>query len=183
MIVLQLCRTPAILCLFLFLLSPAAMANQFTLTNVQVQVCFTPGEDCAEQIVREINNAKSDIYIQAYSFTSAPIAKALVEAFKRGITVEAILDKSQRSERYTSATFIANARIPTYIDDKHAIAHNKVIIIDRAVTITGSFNFTKAAQERNAENLLIIRSREIAKSYYENWLRHRGHSRVYEPRY
>lgn len=183
MIVSHLWKTPALLFVIVLFLSPVVMANQFTLTNVQVHLCFTPGEDCADKIVNEINNAKSDIYIQAYSFTSTPIAKALVDAFKRGITVEVILDKSQRSERYTSASFIANARIPTYIDDKHAIAHNKVIIIDRTVTITGSFNFTKAAQERNAENLLIIRSREIAKSYYNNWLRHRKHSRVYEPRY
>ena len=74
-------------------------------------------------------------------------------------------------------------RIPTYIDSRHAIAHNKVIIIDGAVTITGSFNFTKAAQEKNAENLLIIRSREIARAYRENWQHHLSHSERYEPKY
>ena len=75
-----------------------------------------------------------------------------------------------------SLTFLANARIPTYIDAEHAIAHNKIIIIDRSVVITGSFNFTKAAEEKNAENLLIIRSKEVAKPYLDNWLRHRDHS-------
>lgn len=62
------------------------------------------------------------------------------------------------------------------INDKHAIAHNKIIIIDRSVVITGSFNFTKAAEEKNAENLLIIRSKELAKPYLDNWRHHRDHS-------
>ncbi len=87
-------------------------------------------------------------------------------AYKRGVKITAILDKSQRSERYTSATFLKNAGIPTYIDDRHAIAHNKIMIIDRAIVITGSFNFTKAAEEKNAENLLIISSKDLAKAIY-----------------
>ena len=115
--------------------------------------------------------------------SAADEAKALIEAHKRGVKVAAILDKSQRTAKYTSATFLANMRIPTYIDAKHAIAHNKVIVIDGAVTITGSFNFTKAAEEKNAENLLIIRSREIAKAYRENWHDHLSHSEQYKPKY
>ncbi|MHB8205269.1 MAG: phospholipase D-like domain-containing protein [Desulfomonilaceae bacterium] len=63
-----------------------------------------------------------------------------------------------------------------------AIAYNKIIIIDGTTVITGSFNFTKAAEVRNAENLLIIRSPELAKSYIRNWERHREHSEPYEPR-
>jgi phosphatidylserine/phosphatidylglycerophosphate/cardiolipin synthase-like enzyme len=69
--------------------------------------------------------------------------------------------------------------IPTYIDDKHAIAHNKVMIIDRGVVITGSFNFTKAAEEKNAENLLILKNKELAKVYMGNWYKHREHSENY----
>ena len=69
-----------------------------------------------------------------------------------------------------------NAGIPTYIDAKHAIAHNKIIIIDRRIVITGSFNFTRAAEENNAENLLIITSPELAEKYLQNWQTHRDHS-------
>jgi phosphatidylserine/phosphatidylglycerophosphate/cardiolipin synthase-like enzyme len=84
------------------------------------------------------------IFVQAYSFTSSPIAKALVDAQKRGVKVQVILDKSQKTERYTSATFLDNAGVPTLIDAKHAIAHNKVMIVDNQTIITDSFNFTKA---------------------------------------
>ncbi len=71
---------------------------------------------------------------------------------------------------------MTNAGIPTFIDDKHAIAHNKVMIIDKAKVITGSFNFTKAAEEKNAENVLIIKDKALAKVYIENWEKHKGHS-------
>ena len=64
----------------------------------------------------------------------------------------------------------------------HAIAHNKVMIIDKAVLITGSFNFTKAAEEKNAENLLVLRSKELARTYIENWQRHKEHSVRYTGR-
>jgi phosphatidylserine/phosphatidylglycerophosphate/cardiolipin synthase-like enzyme len=47
------------------------------------------------------------------------------------------------------------------------------------IVITGSFNFTRAAEESNAENLLIIRSKDLAKEYLENWERHKAHSEVY----
>jgi phosphatidylserine/phosphatidylglycerophosphate/cardiolipin synthase-like enzyme len=118
-----------------------------------------------------------------HHFLFAHIAKALIDAHKRGVKVEAILDKSQRSEKYTSAAFLANSRIPTFLDARHAIAHNKIMLIDRETVITGSFNFTKAAEEKNAENLLIIRSKELAGIYIDNWKKHLEHSERYEARY
>jgi len=66
------------------------------------------------------------------------------------------------------------------IDSKHAIAHNKIMIIDKETVITGSFNFTKAAEEKNAENLLIIRNKDLANVYMENWYKHKEHSEPYE---
>lgn len=146
----------------------------------QVQVFFSPRGGCTEAVVSAISQAKTEILVQAYSFTSAPIAKALVDAYKRGVLVQIILDRSQRKERYSSADFTAHAGIPTYIDAAHAIAHNKVMIIDKAVVITGSFNFTKQAEEKNAENLLVIQSKDLTKMYGENWERHRQHSTIYQ---
>jgi phosphatidylserine/phosphatidylglycerophosphate/cardiolipin synthase-like enzyme len=158
-------------------------ARDLTLVNTPAQIYYSPNGGATEAIIREIGGARTEILIQAYSFTSAPIARALLHAHKRGVRVQAILDKSQRKQQYTSASFLANSGIPTYIDDAHAIAHNKVMIIDRATVITGSFNFTKAAEEKNAENLLVLKSRELAAPYIENWEKHRGHSEAYQARY
>ena len=118
--------------------------------------------------------------MQAYSFTSAPIAQALVAAKNRGVRVEVILDKSQRTEHYSEADFLAHSGIPVSIDAAHSIAHNKVMVIDDETVITGSFNFTKAAEERNAENLLVLQDKDLAARYKSNWRKHRTHSEPYE---
>jgi phosphatidylserine/phosphatidylglycerophosphate/cardiolipin synthase-like enzyme len=144
------------------------------------EVFFSPNGGVTDAIVREIGKARQEILVQAYSFTSKPIVKALLDAKKRSISIIAVLDKSQRTERYTAATFLANAGIPVYIDDKHAIAHNKIIIIDRSTLITGSFNFTKAAEEKNAENLLVIKgNQKLVDQYLRNFEEHKGHSEPY----
>ena len=110
---------------------------------------------------------------------SAPIAKALVAAHERGVRVEAILDKTNLTDKYTNAPYLAKAGIPIKIDSAHAIAHNKVMIIDNDIVVSGSFNFTKAAEERNAENLLIIHSKELSARYLGNWRAHQKHSIPY----
>jgi phosphatidylserine/phosphatidylglycerophosphate/cardiolipin synthase-like enzyme len=93
--------------------------------------------------------------------------------------VQVVLDKSQRTEKYSEADFLVNVGIPTKIDAQHAIAHNKIMIIDGATVITGSFNFTKNAEANNAENLLVIRSPELAAKYAANWKVHADHSESY----
>lgn len=150
--------------------------------NQNIEVFFSPHGGCTEAVVRELNAARESVLVQAYSFTSVPIAKALVEAHKRGVKIQVILDKSQRTEKYSSATFLNNSGIPTFIDAAHAIAHNKVMVIDGQVVITGSFNFTKAAEESNAENLLVIRDTDLAGKYAANWENHLRHSERYEGR-
>lgn len=167
--------------LFVFLLLNTQLGYSLDLVlpkDTPVEVCFSPKGGCTEAIIKEIEQAKTEVLVQAYSFTSAPIAKALLDAHKRGVTVQVILDKSQRTQKYSSATFLTNAGILTFIDDKHAIAHNKIMIIDRETVITGSFNFTKAAEEKNAENVLVIPSHDLAKRYLDNWSQHKEHSKA-----
>jgi phosphatidylserine/phosphatidylglycerophosphate/cardiolipin synthase-like enzyme len=150
--------------------------------DATIQAYFSPNGGCTEAVVEALGHARTTVRVQAYSFTSAPIAKALVDAHTRGVRVEVVLDKSQRTEKYSSADFLAHAGIPTRIDAQHRIAHNKVMVIDGAVVITGSFNFTKGAEHDNAENLLIIRSKDLAAQYTRNWEAHAGHSELYEGR-
>lgn len=143
------------------------------------EVYFSPNGGCTEAIVKELNNAKSTILIQAYLFSSEPIGKALLNVHKKGVKVEVILDKSQKTEKYSAADFFANSGILTKIDSSHNIAHNKIIVIDGETVITGSFNFTKSAEEKNAENLFVIRDKKLAERYVKNWEEHERHSEVY----
>ena len=155
------------LSIFLFPLHQISHATDLTLNNTPARVYFSPKCRCTEAIIKELDQAKTVILVQPYSFTSTPNTKALLNAHKRGVKVEAIPDKSQpRKEKYTAVTFLANSGIPTYIDDRHAIAHNKIMIIAQETVITGSFNFTKADEEKNAENLLIIKDKKAGKGLY-----------------
>ena len=150
--------------------------------STSVDVFFPKKGGFAEAVIAELAKAKETVLVQAYSFTSAPIAQALVAAHKRGILVQVVLDKSQRTEKYSSADFFANGDIPTYIDFKHAIAHNKIIILDGAVVLTGSFNFTKEAEASNAENLLVIHDSKLAERNIVNWRDHQSHAENYAGR-
>ena len=132
------------------------------------EVYSSPRGECTSAIIKELEKANNSIFVQAYSFTSAPIAEALLNAFKRGIKVQVILDKRQKTQKDSKATFFIDNGIPVMID-KHAKAHNKVMVIDGETVITGSFNFTNAAEKKNAENLLIIHDRKLAEKYVKNW--------------
>ncbi len=156
---------------FILIFSLPAMAKfEFFAEGSSYETCFTPQENCTQILIDTIVQAKKEILIQAYSFTSPPIAKALVFAKKQGVDVKAILDKSQFTEKHSVANFFAKNNIPLWNDNTVAIAHNKVMIIDGYITVTGSFNFTKSAQKRNSENLIIIRDHALAQSYKENWM-------------
>jgi len=144
-----------------------------------VEVYFSPGVSCTDAIVREISKAQHTVHVQAYSFTSQPIARALTDAQKRGVKVVAILDASNRTKNYSAADFLAHEGVETYTDSMHAIAHNKIMLIDGTTVITGSFNFTRAADQKNAENLLVIRDDRVAAKYEENWQAHFRHSEYY----
>jgi phosphatidylserine/phosphatidylglycerophosphate/cardiolipin synthase-like enzyme len=145
-----------------------------------VQVFFSPNGGATQAAVNALDSATNTILVQAYSFTSAPLAEALVAANRRGVSVKVILDRSQRTEKYSEADFFDHNRISTLVDARHAIAHNKIMIIDSYIVLTGSFNFTKAAEEKNAENLLIINDATLAKAYIQNWKAHEQHSERYK---
>ena len=148
----------------------------------QIRVYFTPGNRVEMAIAEVIAAARQRILVQAYSFTNPLIVQALAEAKSRGVDVIVLLDKSNRNQKYSAADFTSHSGIETLIDDKHAIAHNKVMIIDDQIVITGSYNFTRAAEKSNAENLVIIESVTIAEKYLRNWQKHRNHAQRYLPK-
>lgn len=148
--------------------------------NAQATVAFSPDGGGERIIVDAIDHAQKQILVQAYGFTDKYILKALSEAKQRGVDVRIILDKSNETQKYSGATYMVNAGIPVAIDYRPAIAHNKVMIIDQNEVVTGSFNFTTSAQERNAENVLILNGvPQLADVYIKNWNWRLGESRPY----
>ncbi len=178
-------RLPVVLAFFLIV----CVACSYPSTSVfasppgapTIEVYFSPNGGATGAIVRELNNAKKEILVQAYSLTSAPIRKALVDADRRGLRVIVILDKGQQGTKDAAADFFYGAGILTYIDDRPRSAHNKIIIVDQSTVITGSMDFTKAAEELNAENLLVIRGdASLVKKYFFYFQEHLGRSGRYK---
>ena len=135
----------------------------------QIELCFTPPSGCGTLIAQEIARAKDSIYVQAYGLTSGIIVNQLIQAKNRGVKVQVLLDKSNVSDKWSKMMDLVNANVSVRIDKVSGIAHNKVIIIDGQKVITGSFNFTNAADKRNAENVIIINNKSVAKEYLNNW--------------
>jgi phosphatidylserine/phosphatidylglycerophosphate/cardiolipin synthase-like enzyme len=144
-----------------------------------VTACLTPGGNCTDAVVKALGDAKRTILVQAYAFTSAPMAKARLDAHTGGVPVQVILDTRQRTELYASADFLANPGVPIMIDADHALTHHQVMMIDGEMIITGRVNGTKAAQEQTAEPVLIIRDPPLATQNTQNWQAHAQHSQRY----
>jgi phosphatidylserine/phosphatidylglycerophosphate/cardiolipin synthase-like enzyme len=143
---------------------------------LDIQVLYSPKGGCQDAIVRELQKAHREILVMAYSFTADPITFGLVEAKKRGVTVDIQLDHSNEKESYSDLRIFMEHGLDPHIDADHAIAHNKIIIIDKNVVITGSFNFTNQAEHENAENLLIIKGHpQLPSLYRDNFFKHKAH--------
>jgi phosphatidylserine/phosphatidylglycerophosphate/cardiolipin synthase-like enzyme len=128
-------------------------------------VFFSPNGGCTPAAVAEIGKAKEAIVFEAYSFTSPEILQALQGAIKRGVTVRAIYDRSQKNDAKSLADELGVERVY----GRQKIMHDKVIVIDAKVVVTGSFNFTVSAEKFNAENMVVLRSPELARKYLENF--------------
>jgi phosphatidylserine/phosphatidylglycerophosphate/cardiolipin synthase-like enzyme len=151
-----------------------------------LQAAFTPWDDVEGLIVDSIDSAKKQVLVQAYLLTSKKIANALIAAHRRAIDVRVLVDAEQLVKGESSKVpELINAGIPVWLEKKYQNAHNKVIVIDPmtadAIVITGSFNFTWAAQHKNAENILIARSNPtLATRYAMNWERHQHDALPYK---
>jgi phosphatidylserine/phosphatidylglycerophosphate/cardiolipin synthase-like enzyme len=140
-----------------------------------VQVAFPPWDDAEALVLAAIAGARAQILVQAFSFTSEAVARALIAAKRRGVDVRMTVDREQTfGGEFTRVPELAAAGIPIWLEVRYVAAHSKVMIIDSGsgapVLITGSYNWTWSAQHRNAENLLIVRGDDdLTHAYVKNW--------------
>jgi phospholipase D len=138
-------------------------------TPAAIAVCFAPEQDCATVAVAAIEGARREILVGAYNLTTgAGIVEALVRARARGVDVQLIADKRTPCERNTGIDALADAGTPIWIDRSVPIAHAKTMVIDGAVTLMGSYNWTRNAA-RNSEDLNLVASPAVAAAYAAQW--------------
>lgn len=162
------------LCCFMAGIAPACAVSHFAGAG-DLTAVFAPEEDPQAALVELIAQARSRIAVQAYVFTSKPLAEALIGAQRRGVAVEILLDAKMHQRGNAAVQRLLDEGVALYAVSSFATAHDKVMLVDAAAgglcaVATGSYNFTWSAQHRNAENLLIVRHHcELAARYAENW--------------
>lgn len=137
-----------------------------------VQVGFSPEGTARELVLSTIHHARESVRMMGYNFTAADIAKALASASRRGVDVKVILDNRENQNKYSKAALniLVNAGVNVRLTDAYKIHHDKVIIIDQNTVETGSFNFSKAAEYSNSENVLVLNDMpQVASVYLEHW--------------
>ena len=137
-----------------------------------VEIYFSPDDGVSEHILKLINSASKSIYLMAYSFTSDELGSAIIRKAGEGIAVEGVMDDGQIiSNTGTEFDNFSQAGIKIYRAGVNGLMHNKVIIIDGNIVITGSYNFSSSAEVTNDENVLVIHSQEIAEKYLREYQR------------
>jgi phosphatidylserine/phosphatidylglycerophosphate/cardiolipin synthase-like enzyme len=160
------------------LLALAPLAHGRGAESAKVEVAFTPGDDVSGLIAKRIDRSRESVRMQAYLFTDRHIASALFAAMRRGVNVEIVGDAAQQEAGGLPLLApLQRAGAHVYLNTSHAASHNKIVILDGTTVITGSYNFTQAAQTRNAENVVVISgNRAITGRFVENFEYHRRQS-------
>ncbi|MDH0342040.1 phospholipase D family protein [Chromobacterium haemolyticum] len=133
---------------------------------------FSPRAGALDTVLKGISAAKQQILVAAYSFSSKPVATALLDAQRRGVKVFVVADRKDNSTKYSAAQFLANYGVPVRLNGNYAIFHHKFMVIDNDSLELGSFNYSAAAAERNAENVLLLwHVPGLADTYAREWKR------------
>lgn len=153
--------------------SLAATPNpSVTVDGIRVETYFSPDDSVAAHLVELLQGSLDSIYFLAYSFTSDELAEAIRGRAAAGVTVEGVMDSEQvDSNQGTEFDLFVQSGLDVRRDGNKGLMHHKVIIIDRSIVITGSYNFTGSAEDRNDENLIIFFSPDIAELYLAEFAR------------
>ena len=162
------------------LTTQVANASQRFPAQGEIEVAFAPRDNTEKVLIELIRSARKSLKVHAYVFTSRQIADAVVAAHRRGVKVEVLADaKMNRREKGNAIPRLLAGGVPVAFETRYNAAHNKVLVVDaegpKCAVLTGSYNFTWSADNRNAENLLIVRDQcALARAYRDNWQRHRA---------
>lgn len=155
-----------------------------------VEVAFSPDEGSENLVLKVIASAHHDIRMLSYSFTSAPVARALLDARKRGVDIKIVADQKNNTSEDRSGkaraalSLLAEAGADVRLISVYAIHHDKVLVADGETVELGSFNYSDAAAHRNSENVLVNwKNPQLAKVYLEHFARNYRQATPYQQQY
>jgi phospholipase D len=137
--------------------------------NIEVYFCYL--DDCAGRLGDEIRQAHESLYFMSYTFTNGRIASEIIIKNKEGVDVKGVIEERNINAKGSKYDLLKFQGIKIKKDTNSALMHHKVFIIDREVVVTGSFNPTEAGNRRNDDNMIIIRDKNVAEEYLEEFNR------------
>jgi phosphatidylserine/phosphatidylglycerophosphate/cardiolipin synthase-like enzyme len=140
-----------------------------TIGPVRIECYFAPEDDVEKAIIRTLDNADKTIDFMAFSFTSEPIAEKMGARMKQGARVRGLFEARSAGGRYARDDWLREKGAEIHMDSNTYTMHHKVIILDRDTVLTGSYNFSKSANTKNDENLLILHDADLAARYTEEF--------------
>jgi len=133
--------------------------------------CFSIPQDCASLIASLIGRANRSVHVAVFIFTNPSLADALVAAQRRGVNVIVVIERSNANATGSQVGYLRANNVTVVLDGNPYLMHHKFAVIDEEIVIVGSYNWTLAAENRNDESILIIRDREIAGRFEEEFRR------------
>ena len=151
--------------------SPSQLNDQtMVLNGSQIAVIFTSEDPAIEQaIIPIVKSAKKNIRFLAFSFTDYPLADEMSQRAKAGVDVAGVFEKVGSETEASELRTLMCRNVPVRQDGNPAFLHDKVIVVDERVVITGSLNFSTNAEESNDENVIIIDNADIARLYMQEF--------------
>ena len=130
-----------------------------------VGVYFCPEDNCSARIISAIGSAEESIDLAMYSFTLDSVAEALAGAERKGVRVRVLLDYTQSANEFSVDEALEDAGVDVYRKNGYGLMHNKFMVIDSGLVVTGSFNYSRSGDTKNDENLVFIYNENAAEEY------------------
>ena len=151
--------------------SPLINKYHVRIEGTDINAYFSPDDNIERIILNRLKKAKKSIYFMAFAFTSDSLGEAMIRKHRQGVAVRGIIERRGSGSKYSEYVKMKVEGIPVKQDSNRYAMHHKVIIIDGELLITGSYNFSKGANKKNDENIVIIHHREIAQKYIDEFNR------------
>ena len=162
------------------LFGPDALAQtpnpSVTLDGTRIDTYFSPDDHVLTTLYDLLSQAEESIYFLAFSFTSNELGEIVRTQADAGLEIRGVMDREQvASNTGTEYDPFRQAELDIHIDGNDGQMHHKVFIVDKKIVVIGSYNFSKAAEERNDENIIIVYNKDIAEFFIEEFERVYGH--------
>ena len=136
-----------------------------TIADTKIECYFAPEDGVEKQVVARLAKARQQIAFMAFAFTSKPIAGIMEKRLKAGTRLRGVVEKRNAGSRYSVHKQLNACGADIYIDGNPNTMHHKVIVVDDHLVMTGSYNFSASAEERNDENLIMIHDPDLATTF------------------